>query len=289
MLAQFAGGIALICVWSTTALAIKWSVTGIDYTAALFIRFIIAFAVMFGILLLRRRGYPQIAQTWRAWLVAGGSTSVSMICTYWASQYISSGLVAVLHGLNPLITAALVHFWQKQHIERREMLGIAFAIGGLATIFSSHLHLRPDGLPALLAIMIAVFANSLAIIKLKEHSQNLDAFMVSTGSMAVCTLAAGILWFGHGMPVPETMSLRAGGALLYLALIGSVFALSVYFWMIRECRPTQISLIPMISTVSSVWLGHFLNDEALTHDILIGTGLIASGLLLHQFGAWRSR
>lgn len=289
MLLPVAGALSLVCIWSTTALAVKWSVTGLDYTAALFFRFGLAFVAMLAIMLVRRSQIPAFSAAWRSWLITGGSTAVSMLCTYWASQYINSGLVAVLHGLNPLATALFVHFWLKQHIERSEILGILLAIGGLATIFSGHLHLRPDGIPALLAVLLAVTANSAAIVRLKSHSQGLDMFVVSTGSMGICALAFGINWLLQGMPTPDILPVRALAAMVYLALVGSVFALSVYFWMIRECRPTQIAIIPMVATVSSLWLGHLLNHEILTQDILLGSGLIVAGLALHQLGAWRAR
>lgn len=285
----FFSSLALICVWSTTALAVKWSVTGIDYTAAVFLRFLLAFVVMLLIVAARRVALPPLTKAWRAWLIAGGSTALSMILTYWASQHISSGLVAVLHGLNPLFIALMVYFWQKQTIARNEVIGILLAIAGLATIFSNHLNLRSDGLPSLLAVLLAVLANGVSIIKLRAHSTEMDAYSVSVGSMGICALSSGVLWLVHGMPLPETLPLRATGAILYLALVGSVFALSLYFWMLRECRPTQISLLPMITTVSAVWLGHYLNGEVLTRDVLLGSGLIVAGLLLHQLGAWRSR
>ena len=99
----------------------------------------------------------------------------------------------------------------------------------------------------------------------------------------------GAVWLLNGMPLPEAIPLRALGAIFYLAVFGSVVAMSLFFWLIRECRPTQIALIPMISTVAALWLGNFLNDEVLTREILFGSALILSGLALHQLGTLRAR
>lgn len=289
MFAHLAGGFSLVCIWSTTSLGIKWSVTGIDYSLSLLLRFTLAFVIMAMLMIVRRTPLPPFASTWRAWLAAGGGTTFSMICTYWASQYINSGLVAVLHGLTPLATAIFAWLWLKQRIARNEMIGIALAIAGLATIFSDHLSFSPDGIPALVAVLLAVCGNSAGMVKLKHYSQGLDTFVVSTGSMAVGILMSVAIWLAYGMPIPESVPPRALGAILYLALFGSAVALSMYFWLIRECKPTQIALIPMIATVSALWLGNFLNDEVLTRDILIGSGLIIAGLALHQLGTLRSR
>lgn len=289
MFAHLLGGLSLVCIWSTTALAIKWGVTGIDYSVSLLIRFALAFVAMIVLVVARRCKNPSFRQALPAWLAAGGGTAFSMVCTYWASQYLNSGLVAVLHGLTPLATAIFARLWLHERIARNELIGILLAIGGLAVIFSDHLSLSPDGIPALLAVLLAMAVNSAGMVKLKGYSQGLDTFVVSAGSMAVGTLMSGALWLAYGMPVPEAIPLRTLGAIFYLAVIGSVVAMSLYFWLIRECRPTQIALIPMIATVSALWLGNFLNNEVLTRDILIGSGLIIAGLALHQLGTLRTR
>lgn len=289
MFAHLIGGLFLVCIWSTTSLAIKWGVTGIDYSISLLIRFALAFIAMALIVAVRRRPLPLFRQAMPAWLAAGGGTAFSMICTYWAAQHINSGLIAVIHGLTPLATAIFARFWLHERIARNELIGIALAISGLAVIFSDHLSFSPDGIPALLAVLLAMSVNSAGMVKLKGYSQGLDTFVVSAGSMAVGTLMSVALWLAYSMPVPETIPLRTLGAIFYLAVIGSVVAMSLYFWLIRECRPTQIALIPMIATVSALWLGNYLNNEVLTRDILIGSGLILAGLALHQLGTLRSR
>lgn len=289
MFAHLIGGLLLVCIWSTTALAVKWGVTGIDYSVSLLMRFALAFIAMAVMVAVRRSPLPPLRRACPAWLAAGGGTAFSMLCTYWASQYINSGLVAVLNGLTPLATAIFARIWLDQRIARNELLGIGLAIGGLVTIFSGHLSLRPDGIPALMAVLLAMSVNSACMVKLKGYSQGLDTFVVSAGSMAVGTLMSGMLWLAYGMPVPQVVPLRTVGAILYLASFGSVVAMSLYFWLIRECRPTQVALIPMIATISALWLGHFLNNEVLTRNILIGSALILAGLAMHQLGTLRAR
>lgn len=289
MLKHLLGGLSLVAIWSTTALAIKWSVDGIPYALALFSRFGIAFVIMATLLALHRTTLPPLRNTWRAWLASGGSTAFTMLCTYWASQYVSSGLVAVIHGLAPLATVVFARLLLKEEVSRNEIVGIVLAVFGLTVIFSNGLHLGPQGLPALLIVLFAVTMNSGAAVKLKAYSQGLPAVIVSMGSMGVCAVSTGTLWLAQGAPLPETLPLRAAGAILYLAIVASVFAMSVYYWLIRECRPTQIALIPMIATASSIWIGHTLNNEIVTPEIITGSALIIGGLALNQLGAWRKR
>lgn len=289
MVKHLLGGLSLVIIWSTTALAIKWSVGGVPYTLALFSRFGIAFLIMAILLSLRHTTLPPLKNTWRAWLASGGSTAFTMLCTYWASQYVSSGLIAVIHGLAPLATVVFARILLKERASPNEIAGIVLAVFGLFVIFSDHLQMGPQGLPALLIVLFAVTTNSGAAVKLKQYSQGLPAVIVSMGSMGVCAMSTGTLWLAQGAPLPDIMPVRAASAILYLAIVASVFAMSVYYWLIRECRPTQIALIPMIATASSIWIGHTLNHEVVTSRIIIGTALIVGGLGLNQLGAWRSQ
>ncbi|SFN39688.1 EamA-like transporter family protein [Formivibrio citricus] len=289
MFIHLAGALSLVCIWSTTALSIKWSVVDYHYSAALFFRFALAFVILLMVAAYRGVKIRPSREAWRAWIAGGGYTVFAMICTYWAAQYVNSGLVAVLYGLNPLLAVILASLLLRQKIQRNEVVGCILALGGLAAIFSEHLHLGAEGIPAFLVILLAVTVNSLGAVRLKVHSQGLDTLLVSTGSIGVCVVASAVVWLAYGIPLPAGVPLRATGAIVYLALVGSVFAMSVYFWLIRECRPTQVALIPMIATVSALWFGYALNNEVLTREVLLGTVLIVAGLGVHQMGVLRSR
>lgn len=289
MFAHLAGALSLVCIWSTTALSIKWSVVDYHYSAALFFRFALAFAILLVIAVFRGITIRPSQAAWRAWLAGGGYAIFSMMCTYWASQYVNSGLVAVLYGLNPLLTVVFSSLLLRQKIQRNEVIGCVLASGGLVTIFYEHLYLGVEGVPALVMILLAVAVNSMGAVKLKVYAQGLDTLQISTGSIGVCVIASAVLWGAYGMPLPDEIPLRATGSVIYLAVVGSVFAMSVYFWLIRECRPTQVALIPMIATVSALWCGYAFNNEALTAEILLGSALIVMGLGVHQLGVLRAK
>ena len=78
-------------------------------------------------------------------------------------------------------------------------------------------------------------------------------------------------------------------AVVYLASLGSVLAFSLYYWLIRECRPISVALISLITPVTSLCLGNLLNNEAFHRDELIGTGLILFGLLIYGLAIERKR
>ncbi|GAA5786887.1 DMT family transporter [Chitiniphilus shinanonensis] len=284
---QLLAALILIVVWSTTALAINWSVQGLAYPAALFGRFSLAAMVALLLMLaLYRRALPG-GRAWRAYLTAGLGTSLSMLCTYWASRHVSSGMVAVLFGLIPLSTALFARLWLGERLARHELAGIMLGLGGLVAIFWERLSLAPDGLPALLVVLLAVALQSGAAVRLKPYGQGLPALAVNAGALLVCAVLTGALWLAHGAPTLWQAPPRTVGAVLYLALVGSVLAFSLYYWLIRECRPGQVAVLSLLSPAAALWLGHVLNDETVSTRMMAGTALILAGLVLHQRHALR--
>lgn len=272
----------LIAVWSTTALGIKWGVTGLPFTLALLIRFGLAAALAF--ILLHWRGH-RLHKDWahrRAYLIAGIATAFSMLCSFWAAQFISSGLIAVLYGLAPLATGLFAARWLAMPLRGIEWLAIGVSLLGLFVIFGQNLNLSPGGLPGMLALLAGMALQSAAAVLLKRYASTQSAMNVNTGALCVAACLTGLFWLMSGAPMPQQLPIRALAALVYLASIGSVLAFSLYYWLIRECRPLSVALISLITPATSLWLGHWLNREVLAATELWGTGLIMLGLVIHS-------
>jgi drug/metabolite transporter (DMT)-like permease len=71
---------------------------------------------------------------------------------------------------------------------------------------------------------------------------------------------------------------------LYLSLFGSVFGFSLYFHVLKHVEATRVALIALITPITSLALGHFLNQEPITFNILLGAALIVSGLAVFELG-----
>ncbi|WP_052190467.1 DMT family transporter [Chitinibacter sp. ZOR0017] len=276
----------LIAVWSTTALGIKWGVQGLPFTLALASRFVLAAVLMLGWLAWRRQSLPLAAPYRRAYWIAGLATACSMCCSFWAAQAVSSGLIAIIFGLSPLATAIFASRWLGSQLDRREWLAIALGLAGLLIIFARQLHWQADGGWRLLALCVAMALQSGAAVLLKRFASGLSPWLVNAGALQIAALATLLFWCLAGAPWVSHWPWRTAVALIYLAAVGSVLGFSLYYWLIRECRPMSVALIALITPASSLWLGHALNAEILQSHELIGTACIMLGLAVH---VWASR
>lgn len=99
----------LVFIWATTPLAIVWSVSDLHMLWALVLRFFIALPLAIILLLLLKVKFPHHLQAWHSYLAGSFSLIGSQIFTYIATAYLSSGIIALMFGLTPIITLSLIH------------------------------------------------------------------------------------------------------------------------------------------------------------------------------------
>lgn len=274
--------LALILIWSTTPLAVKWSGEGPGALIAVTARLSLAALVCAVLLVAARVRLPWHRQARRAYLAAGVGLFGAMLGIYWAAQYVPSGLIAVIFGLAPLVNAALARLWlDERAFSRLEWAGVAFALAGLGVIFESGLRAGPHVGAAVAALLGAVFVQVGAAIGVKRHARELPAFAVTTAGLVIAALLNLGLCLATGATWPAAFPPRAAAAILYLALFGSVLGFALYFYALKHLPTARIALITLITPASALWLGHAVNGERVSARLVTGTALILAGLLAH--------
>ena len=275
--------LGVILIWTTTPLAIKWSAEGAGFFFGLTARMAIGALVGLALLALLRIPLPQHRAARLTYLCSGSGIFGSMCCTYWGSQFLPSGWVSVLFGLNPLLTTAMAAFWLKQ--ERPTPLklgGMLLGVLGLLVIFGGSLDLGPRALWGVGAILLATSLHSLSAIWVKRLQAEIPALAVTAGGVSVCLLLLLATWFTFGLSWPAQVSPRAAWSILYLGVVGSVFGFALYFYVLRYLEATRVALITLVTPVSALLLGHLLNQEPLGPRIWLGTAAILLGLACCQ-------
>src|SRR5689334_17736258 len=124
---------SLVClIWGSTWLVVKIGLNGVPPFLSAGLRFLVSTAVLFAILLLRREKI-RLTRDDKISIACCGllSFGFTYACVYWAEQYISSGLTAVLYCLMPLFVAILSHFWMRSEtLSLRKLGGIALGLLG---------------------------------------------------------------------------------------------------------------------------------------------------------------
>jgi drug/metabolite transporter (DMT)-like permease len=277
----------VVLIWSTTPLSIRWSSEGIGFALALTLRMAISLVLSYG--WMRLQGYRLAFDraAWRIYAYSSLGTFAAMLAVYWASQYISSGLVSVLFGLSPIVVGIFASLWlQEDFLRPYKVAGALAGLFGLIVIFHHQLQLGAEGWKGVLGMLVSVTFYSVSLVLVKRMGETYSPSVINTGSLLVSIpfLLLASVASGQMNAMPE-MPARAVMALFYLGVFGSFIGFILYYEILRRMSAGSVMLIPLITPVMAMLLGNVLNDEPLSPSIWWGAGLILSGLLLYQWPA----
>ena len=271
----------LVFIWATTPLAIVWSVSDLHPMWALVLRFFIALPLAIVVLLILKVRFPVDKVSILSYIAGSLSLIGSQIFTYAATAYLSSGLIALMFGLAPIMAGLIGRFGFQQKLALLQWLGMAVSIIGLGLICLSdnQNHVQPLGIGLMI---VSVFAYSLSIFLVKKINANIQAMAQATGSILVSTLIAILVvpWIWQYAPtqMPSAKSLLA---LFYTVIMASLIAMFCYFKLVQNLKPTTLSLTTVMTPLLAILIGAFLNDEQLSVQVFVGASIVLFGLLLY--------
>ena len=273
----------LVFIWATTPLAIVWSVTDLHPMWALVLRFFIALPLALSVLLLLKVKFPIHKVALSSYVAGSLSLIGSQIFTYAATPYLSSGLIALMFGLAPIMAGLIGSFGFQQKLAGLQWLGMGTSIIGLAMIClsGSQKHVQPIGI---VLMLISVFAYSLSIFLVKKINADVQPMAQATGSILVSTVLAALLlpWIWQYAPthLPSVKSLLA---LAYTVVMASLIAMFCYFKLVQNLKATTLSLTTVMTPMLAILIGAYLNHEQLSAQVFVGAVVILFGLFLYFY------
>jgi drug/metabolite transporter (DMT)-like permease len=277
--------VSVVLIWSTTPLAIKWSSLGIGFSFAVFSRMAIGVLLCIALLALFRIRFPLHSKARRAYVAGGVSMFAAMALTYWSAQYVSSGMIAVLFGLSPLITSLGAMLWlEEDSLTRNKVAGMLLGVIGLMMVFYGGLDLGSNAGLGIVTLLCGVTAQSLGLVWIKRIGDDSPPLAMTCGTLAVSLPLFLIAWFLMDGHVPSGVPQQSIAATLYLGVFGSVLGFALYFYLVKHMDTSRVALITLITPVIALLLGHALNNETILPQVWLGTASIVLGLGLHQWG-----
>lgn len=222
--------VAVTVIWSTTPLAIKWSALGIGYSLAVFSRMMIGALLCVTLLALLRVPFPQHRKAWLSYTAGGVSMFGAMALSYWAAQYVSSGMISVMFGMSPLITSMGATLWLKEEaVTPNKLAGMLLGVLGLVFVFRGGLGIGGGAALGLVALSIAVVVQSLGLVWIKRIGDDSHPLATTMGSLLVALpLFFAVWWLADGR-LPAEWPGHALAATAYLGVFGSVLGFVLYY------------------------------------------------------------
>ena len=274
--------LVLCLIWGSTWLFIKIGLTDLPPLTFAGIRFVIASLILFAIIWLRRLRLPKRGEDW--WLLALTgflSFSLNYGLVFWGEQYISSGLAALLQATLPAFGLVIAHFYlPEERMTLAKIAGIVLGVAGVGIVFSNQLAVAGSlAFAGCVALVFSSFFAAYSNVLIKARAKDLDPAIISAGQMVFGLIP--LLLIGiplEGNPFNFRWTLMAIVSLLYLAVVGSVIAFLLYYWLVRNMDVTKSMLIALVTPVVAVILGMFVLGEELTWRTLLGGLMIMAGI-----------
>lgn len=265
----------LLCgIWGSTWAFIKIGLRDLPPVTFVSTRFVIAIILLSLIAYFRRARLPRTRDEWNLLATTGVLVfAINYGLLFWGEKYISSGLAALLQATIPLFGLLIAHkYLPNEPLTFVRFIGIVVGLIGVGIIFSNQLSIGDVwSIWGSVAIIVGACAAAYSNILIKARGASFDLSVLVAGQMLCGLIPLLILGFSiEGNPLNLRWTWMAIFSVLYLALVGTVAAFMLYYWLVRNMYVTNTQLISLVTPVVAVLLGVILLDEEVTWRIVLG-------------------
>ncbi|MBT8078803.1 MAG: DMT family transporter [Gammaproteobacteria bacterium] len=254
---------ALVLIWGSTWVAITYQLGEVAPEMSIAYRFGAASLLLFVYALLTGRSLALPTDRYYMVVVQGIFLfSGNYFLVYYASELITSGLIAVVFSLIVLANGAFERIFFGTPLEMRLVVAAGFGMVGIGLIFwpeISVLSLADQSVAGLLlaaaSVVLASLGNMAAISNMGRAT---GLVALNAHAMAWGALFALMLGLGLGRPVNFSFQADYIASLVFLAVFGSAVAFACLLALIRTIGAARTGyasvLFPIVALTWSTWL-----------------------------------
>jgi drug/metabolite transporter (DMT)-like permease len=269
-----------VFLWSTGFIGAKLGLPHAAPLSFLFVRYLLVIGLMGAIALAWRAPWPRDAREW----LHIGISGLLVHALYLGGVFVAigrglpAGVVALVVGMQPLLTATLAGRLLGEAVLPRQWAGLALGFCGVALVVSNKLGAEFE-LTALWPALAALLGITCGTLYQKRFSPRFDwrsgavaQFLPSafvTGAIVFATDGYRVDWTGEFV-----------FALGWLVLVLSVGAISLLNWLIRHGSAVNVASLFYLTPPTTALLAWPIFGETLGGPALVGMVLAVAGVYL---------
>lgn len=233
-----------------------------------------------GLLLLAvSRRLPSGSWWWKAPVLGSLNIGVFFVLLFVSAYRLPGGVAATLGALQPIIVVVLSALVLSERLRLRTVVaGLVGVVGVALLVLQADARLDPIGV---LAGLLGAASMAAGIVLTKRWGRpvpllSFTAWQLTFGGLVLVPP----LLIVEGLPA--TVSATNLGGFLYLALVNSALAYSLWFWGLERLPATSASFLGLLSPVVAGLAGWILLGQHLTVMQLIGAALALGAMIAAQ-------
>jgi len=273
--------VLFVLLWATGFLVARYAIPYAPPFTLLVIRFALASAMMGALGLIFGARWPKTLREVTHIAVTGILLQAVYLGGCYAAIYagLPAGMVALIAGLQPIVTAALAGPLLGERLKPLQWLGAGLGFIGLTMVIWHKLSFDSHHLWALIFAFIQLFGITAATLYQKRFSPNADLKAGAAIQYAAATvvLLPVMLWLGVGEINWQPQFIAA---MAWIVIVLSGISIALLTWMIQRGAASKVASLFYLTPPVAALGAFFWFDERLDALALCGMGVVALGVFL---------
>jgi drug/metabolite transporter (DMT)-like permease len=272
---------AFVFLWSTGFLGVKLGLPHAAPFSFLAVRFAITATVILVFALAVRAAWPRGPALAMHAMAAGALLHATYIggVTGAIANGVPAGVVALVAGLQPLVTAALAGRVLGETVTRRQWAGLGLGFAGVLMVVYAKLSIGEATPVGFVFTVMALAGVTAGTLYQKRFCGGLDM----RAGLAIQFVTASALCFAAGALVEDFRIDWTGEfvfAVLWLALVVSCGAFTLLMLMLRRGAAAKVTSLFYLTPPSTALLGWLIFGETMGALALAGMAVAVAGVAL---------
>lgn len=279
-----------VLIWGSTWLAIYYQLGEVPVNVSVFYRFALAAALLLPCMWLAGK-LQKTDRSDHGFMVLQGAClfSLNFICFYNATQFITSGLVAVVFSLATIYNALNNRLFWKEKVPAKVLLAGAIGSSGLVLLFLPEFQNKTMSLDTLKGLGLAALGTyffSLGNMISKRHSmKGVKPLTTNAYAMAYGSVLLAIILAVTAQPLVIDTRIEYLGALLYLSIFGSIVGFTTYLTLVARLGANQAAYATVVFPVIALILSSLFESYEWQLTSFVGLLLTMMGNVVMNLDA----
>lgn len=273
-------GALFVFFWASGFVSAKYGFPYAEPFTFLTLRFLLALAILIPVCFALRAEWPRgrmIGHVALAGFLVHTLYLIGVFYGVWLG--VSTGVVALIVGLQPLVTGALAGLVLGETVTPRQWTGLILGFAGLALVVAEKVNFAgSEGLGAAFCVL-ALTGITIGTLYQKRYSTGVNIWCsVSIHNFVSCLVIAPLAFLVETREVDWTGHFI--GALVWSAIGLSVIAIGLYYLLVRHGAAARVTSLIYLSPPTTAVMGWLLFRETFSPIALTGLAVAVAGVAL---------